>query len=291
MRPAAFELVRPRDVQEAIASLRQGGGGARWMAGGQALMRELRFRTIAPQRVVDLSCLPGLSYVREAGGVLEIGALTPLGVVADHPLVVRNCQAAAEAASRVGDVQIRNRGTIAGNLCGGWSAAGWSVDVGVALAASGGEVVVHGADGEKRIGAAEFLARRHNPEFHGEVILALRFGLAQGSAYVRLSRRYADASIGSCAAFVTRDAGHTALGLAFGRVHSHVVRAAEVEQLVRREGAESPQLSAALARFAGQLDAPDTPHAGPGYRRSVIPAIGRRAIQAALRRAISGVPS
>ncbi len=280
MRPTTFDLLRPRDVTEALDCLRGAGPDAWLVAGGQALLKQMRARLVAPRRLIDISALRELAYVRSDGDAIEIGAITPLAVIAADPLIQRRCQGLAEAALRVGDPQIRSRATVAGNIC-----TGGSSDVGVALAAAGGEVVVRSVAGERRVPAAEFLAAGERPGNAGELIVALRFGTAAGSAYEKLSRRTADPALASAAAFVSGRPGRMALGLALGGVHAHVVRAAAVEDLAAGGGADAPGLTAALTAFAERLAPPDTPHAGAAYRRRVLPIVALRAIRSAFARA------
>ncbi|MDE5445797.1 hypothetical protein GWG65_31210 [Bradyrhizobium sp. CSA207] len=278
MRPAEFDFVRAANVAEALGYLQYGSP----IAGGQSLLRDMRQRQLSPRRLVDISHIDELDYINMDGDVLVVGATTKLAAIAASPLVKDKCDALHQAAGFIGDVQIRNRGTAAGNICGTWSPAGWSVDIGVVLAASKGEVVVRSVSGERRIDGAEFVAAEKSPIEVSELITELRFGAADKSAYVRLSRRTADASIGSAAAFVTRKSGRLELGLALGQVHRRIVRATAVEAAVASHGIDDLATDLALAELARTVSPPDTAHANSEYRRSILPVIAKRAIRAAL---------
>jgi carbon-monoxide dehydrogenase medium subunit len=281
MRPAELQYTRALSVDDLGQLLTRGDGGTP-MAGGQGLMRDLRGRRLSVGRLIDISRLTELAYLREDGDVLEIGAVTTLATVAADPLVQRRCPALATAASRVADVQIRNRGTVGGNVCGSWVPSEWSNDIGVVLAASGGEVVVQSSTGQRTIAAGEFTGALANPLAPGEFIRALRFGLATGSAYVRLSRRWADSSIGSAAAFVDETGGRLRVGLAVGRIHHRTAPLDAVARAVEADGLDSASVTAALEEAAASFTVPDTVQADADYRRAVLPVVVRRAVREAM---------
>jgi carbon-monoxide dehydrogenase medium subunit len=281
MRPAELQYTRALSVED-LGQLLRRGDGATPMAGGQGLMRDLRGRTLSVGRLVDISRLTELAYVREDGDALEIGAVTTLATVAGDPLVTRRCPALATAASRVADVQIRSRGTVGGNICGSWVPSEWSNDVGVVLTASGGQVLVQSSNGQRTVAAAEFTGAFENPLAPGEFIRALRFGLATGSAYVRLSRRWADSSIGSAAAFVDEAGGRLRVGLAVGRIHHRTAALDAVARAVEADGLDSASVTAALQDAAASFTVPDTVQADADYRRSVLPVVVRRAVREAM---------
>jgi xanthine dehydrogenase YagS FAD-binding subunit len=112
----SFDYIRPKSVQAAITQLASGGAQAH--AGGTDLMGCLRERIFPIGKVVSLSGLSELRGVREtADGGLRIGALTTLSAIAEHPAVIKRLGALAQAAAEVGSPQLRNQGTIGGNIC------------------------------------------------------------------------------------------------------------------------------------------------------------------------------
>ncbi len=268
MRPAEFELLRPRGRAELDAILARPDADTYWLAGGQALLKDMRQRLLAPKRLVDISGLAELDYIRAQGDVLEIGAVTRLATLATDATVRRHCPALAAAAAAVGDVQIRNRATVGGNLCTGGGA-----DVAVALLAAGAEIVVAGAGQQHRRQLADFLAGETAGN-RGELIVAIRVPAAPARGFVKFSRRAADPGIVSAAATLGARPG-----LAFGGVHGHVV-APPADALPALEPG-SAALRTALEAFAGELDPPDTPHASAAYRRRILAVIADRAVRAA----------
>ncbi len=113
----SFEHVSATSVEHALSVLDRYGEKARLMAGGQDLLFRIKKYIVLPECVVDLKTIPGLSYIRTEGGFLKIGALTTLSAIASSPQLQRDCAVLAQAASVVASPQIRNLGTIGGNLC------------------------------------------------------------------------------------------------------------------------------------------------------------------------------
>lgn len=284
MRPAQVSYVRALDLEDAGRLLQSRGSNSRVIGGGQALLRDMRAREVQVGALVDISRLESLDYIRYENGVLEIGAVTTLAQVASNETVRMVMPALAEGARRVGDVQIRSWGTMGGNICGPWSPAGWSADIGTVLAASGGEVVVRRADGRQTtVDAVEFMSSEDFPLGACEIITALRLGVAQGSSYYRLSRRWADASIGAAAAFVdVYESKHPRVRLAVGRVHRRLVRLWEVESAIAVHGVVAVEVDEALAAAVGTFSAVDNVHADANYRISVFPVIVKRAVRQAI---------
>jgi xanthine dehydrogenase YagS FAD-binding subunit len=113
----AFELLHPTSVEEATSQLAVGLKTARPIAGGQDLLGTMKDYLLTPSRVVDLKKIPGLSGISHDGKGLHIGALTTITEVEEHPVIQKEFPAIAEAARSVATIQIRNVGTVGGNLC------------------------------------------------------------------------------------------------------------------------------------------------------------------------------
>ncbi len=151
MIPASFDYVEAASADAAIAALGEHGDEAKLMAGGHSLIPLMRFRLATPSVVVDISRLSDLSYVRDAGDHLAIGALTRHRDVETSDLVRSQAGLLAHVAGQVGDPQVRHRGTIGGSLAHGDPAS----DLPAALLALGGSVVARGPGGERVIPASE----------------------------------------------------------------------------------------------------------------------------------------
>jgi len=191
---ASFELRRATSVEEAVRLLGEAGGDAKLLAGGQSLIPLMKLRLAAPAVLVDLGRVEGLSYVREDGGHIAIGALTRHADVAASDAVPR---ALAEAASEVGDQQVRNRGTIGGSV----AHADPNADLPAVLLALGGELVMVGPGGERTVPAREFFQGYLTTALAAdEVLTEVRIPSAEKSAYVKFNRRAQDWALVGCAA-------------------------------------------------------------------------------------------
>ncbi|MDP9365997.1 MAG: xanthine dehydrogenase family protein subunit M, partial [Chloroflexota bacterium] len=151
MNPAAFDYHRAASVQDAVALLQQH-PDAKLLAGGHSLLPVLKLRLAEPPALVDIGRIPELRGVREEGAGLTIGALTTHHQLATDPLVRERAPLLAETAARVGDRQVRNRGTFGGTLAHADAAA----DYPAAVLALEAEIVARGPGGERTIPAADF---------------------------------------------------------------------------------------------------------------------------------------
>ena len=276
MRPIEFRIERPVTLTAALAALAIVGDPACVLAGGQSLLKQLRDRVIAPPRIVDISGLADLAYIKRPAAGLEIGALTTLAMIASDPLVAAHCPALATAARRVGDVQIRGRATVGGNLLSGWSG-----DLGVVLAAVRATVELASQRGLRTLAIDELLSG--SVEIHGdELIRALVIPDTLASAFDKLSRRAADPVLVSVAIAVWRTHEQLEIGCAAGGVHQHPVRLVAVEQAIANHGLKRTTFDAALIADLKPLQAPDTPHAGSAYRLRVLPVMVMRVLTLAL---------
>jgi carbon-monoxide dehydrogenase medium subunit len=150
MYPANFDYLRPSTVDEAVAMLEQHGDAAKLLAGGHSLIPAMKLRLARPQVVIDIGRIGTLSDIRDAGGHVVIGAMTTHHEIATSKLLRDRCPLLPETASRIGDMQVRNRGTIGGSLAHADPAA----DYPAAILALEAEIVVVGPRGQRVIPAA-----------------------------------------------------------------------------------------------------------------------------------------
>ncbi len=152
MLPAPFDYVRAGSAEEAIALVGEHGEDAKFLAGGHSLLPLMKLRLAQPAVLVDIGRISDLSYVREDGDHLAIGALTRHHDVEHSDLVLRHAPLLARATSHVGDPQVRHRGTIGGSIAHADAAA----DLPATTLALGAVYVVQGPSGRREIPAAEF---------------------------------------------------------------------------------------------------------------------------------------
>jgi aerobic carbon-monoxide dehydrogenase medium subunit len=153
MIPATFDYLRPSSIDEAVSALAEHGDEAKLLAGGHSLLPLMKLRLAAPEVVIDLGRVDGLRGVSEVGdGRLAIGAMTEHYKVMEDPLIREHCGVLADVTAKVGDAQVRHRGTIGGALAHGDSAG----DLPAVLLALGGSVMAQGPGGTREIEAADF---------------------------------------------------------------------------------------------------------------------------------------
>src|SRR5262249_34989649 len=150
-KPARFEYQAPATVDEAVALLARYGGDAKVLAGGQSLMPLMNFRLTRPAALIDLNGIPGLSYIREQNGTIQLGARTRQRAIEFSAVIMQRLPLLAEATALVGHLPIRTRGTIGGSL----AHADPSAEYPTVLSALEGTVVVKGPRGERTLPAEQ----------------------------------------------------------------------------------------------------------------------------------------
>ena len=116
MIPAPFEYAAPKTLEEALRLVERHGDEAKILAGGHSLLPLMKLRLAQPRYVIDIGRLRGMSYIREENGHIAIGALTTHAEIESSDLLRAKCPLLAETAAAIGDVQVRNRGTLGGSL-------------------------------------------------------------------------------------------------------------------------------------------------------------------------------
>ena len=206
MIPAAFDYVRAGSAEEAIALLGQHGDDAKLLAGGHSLLPLMKLRLAAPAVLIDVGRLRDLSYVRDAGDHIAVGALTRHHDVETSDVLKASVPLLAHAAGQVGDPQVRHRGTIGGSVAHGDPAS----DLPAVLLAADATLVARGSGEERTIAANDFfvgfLETALAPD---ELLTEIRFPKTTGGwSFQKFNRRAQDWAIVGVAA----SAGPTALG-------------------------------------------------------------------------------
>ncbi len=287
MYPASFEYLRPSGVAEALALLRQHGDDAKILAGGQSLVPMMKLRVARPKYLIDIHRIGDLNYIREEAGTLRIGAMTRHIEIEESALIKDKLLTLAEAASEIGDVQVRNRGTIGGGLveadpCG---------DYGPVVLALNGQLKCVSPRDERVIPAADFFTFAYSTvlaidEILTEVILPLPDKSSAG-VYLKLERVAGDFAIASAAVQLSLDKNGacSAIGVGVTGAHSTPTKGVAVEALLRGK-----KITPELIEQAGRLiqlgaDPIEDMRGSAAYKTKALGAILRRAIAEALRRA------
>ena len=282
MIPAAFGYDRPSSLDEAIGLLARD-GDAKILAGGQSLLPLLKLRLAAADRLIDIGRIRELRGIRElADGGLAIGALTTYRDVLDAPAAMRY-RCLAEAVPDIGDVQVRNRGTVGGSIAHADPAS----DLPAVVLALGATVVARSSKGERTIPADEFFQGPFQTALRDDEILTeIRLPGASdkvGSAYRSLTQLASGYSIVGVAVVVARSGGSISMAqIGVTGVGDVAYRATAVEQALSGTDGSADAIEAAAAHAAeGQTVASDI-HADGEYRARMAQVFVRRAIEGAL---------
>jgi carbon-monoxide dehydrogenase medium subunit len=269
--PAAFDYVRAASAEEALAALAEHGDEAKLLAGGMSLLPLMKLRLATPTVVVDIGRVGDLSYVRDAGDHLAVGALTRHRDLETSDLLTQQCNALRVVASEVGDNQVRHRGTIGGSVAHGDPAS----DLPALLLALDATFVVRGPNGDRVIAAGEFsrgfLETALEPD---ELLTEIRVPKLPGArfSYQKFQRRAQDWAI--VGAMAVRNGGTR---VALVNMGGTPLRAAGVEEAL--SGGAS--IEDAAVRAAEGTDAPSDINASPEYREHLARVLVRRALDAA----------
>jgi aerobic carbon-monoxide dehydrogenase medium subunit len=272
MIPAKFDYVRVDSAEAAIAALVEHGDEAKILAGGHSLVPLLKLRLASPGVLIDVGRVKDLSYIRDAGDHIAIGALTRHREVETSSVLAEHVPLLGKVAHFVGDNQVRHRGTIGGSIAHGDPAS----DLPTAAVALGATLVARGPKGERTISAADF--------FHGflttalaedELLTEIRVPKTTGAGanYQKFNRRAQDWAIVGVAAF--NQGGN--VGVALTNMGSTPVRASAVEAALK-SGATAAQ---AAEHAADGTEPPADLNASVEYRKHLARVLTRRALEAA----------
>lgn len=276
MIPAPFEYERVEFVDHAIQLLSDD-PEAKLLAGGHSLLPLMRLRLARPSKLVDISRIPDLAYVREDGDRIAIGALSRHHDVATSGLLQAECPIVAYAASLIGDPQVRHMGTIGGAVAHADPAG----DMGTVLLALGAELVVRGPNGAVRtVPASAFFRGLFEPDLaHDEVLTEVRVPRtgSRGWSYLKFHRRAIDWAIVGVAALAPDGEG---AAVALTNMADRPIRAAGVEEALA--GGADP--ARAAERASEGTSPPSDAFASAEYRQEVAKVLVRRALEEAMSR-------
>jgi carbon-monoxide dehydrogenase medium subunit len=282
MIPAAFDYQAPASVEAALGLL--GGDGdteIKVLAGGQSLLPVLKMRLAAPDLVVDLAKIPGLTGIRDDGEQIVIGAMTTHHEVANDPLLAEHALLLQEAAKTVADPQIRHRGTLGGALVHADPAG----DLLAPVLALDAELVITGAAGVRTVPAAEFFTGMFTTAVgDDEILTEIRIPkhTGWGARYEKFTRVAQQWSVVSVAAGVRMDGDTIAEAVvALTNMGATPIRAGSVEQALVGCAATAGAVGAAVGSVADGTAPPTDLNGDADYRRQLAVVLARRAVLAA----------
>jgi carbon-monoxide dehydrogenase medium subunit len=291
VKPAPFDYVAPRTLDEAIVALASGGPDAKVLAGGQSLIPLMNFRLAKPSRLVDLNRVAELAYVTPRADGLAIGAMTRQVTIERYPDLARTQPLLHEAIRWVGHPAIRSRGTIGGSLAHADPAAELPA-VAVCLDA---QMRVAGPKGQRNISAENF--------FHGYLTTALehdeileemwlpRLLPKTGQAWLEFARRHGDFALVGVAASISVDGECVSdARVVLTGVGGKPVRVREAETLLIG-GTLAERVGAAADEVRTVIEPDDDIHATREYRSHLAGVLAQQAMRLATQRALQGAPA
>jgi len=276
--PVAFDYEVAESVEHALDIL-GGDLDAKALAGGHSLVPALKLRIARPSKLVDIGRLSDLAYVRDAGTLVAIGALTRHADVHRDVLLQEHCPIVSTAAGKIGDPQVRHRGTIGGSLAHGDPAS----DLPAVMLALDAEFVIAGAGGERTVRAADFFTGVFQTAVGpGELLTEIRvpkLADSTGWSYLKVNRRAQDWATVGVAALVHRDNGAvTGASVALTNMGGTPLRARAVEDAVA-SGASAADAAGHAAE--GTEPSSDTA-ASAGFREHLARVLTQRALDQAM---------
>jgi carbon-monoxide dehydrogenase medium subunit len=285
MYPRSFHYHRAGSLKEAVTMLGQLGEGAKLLAGGQSLIPLLKLRFANPEHLVDLNFIVGTSFIKENSRTLHFGPMTRHAEI-EHSELVRKIPVLHDCAAGIADVQIRNRGTIGGSLAeadpsGDWANALITLDT-----------TVHclGSKGARAVALKDFILDAYTTALaHDELVTEVEVKIppkGSGGAYIAFKRAAPVYPTASTAVQLTiegdvcKDAA-----IALGCVGLTAIRAGEAEAALRGKRPDDKTITSAAEAARAAADPHPDMRGSADYKRELVAALVKRAIQIALRRA------
>lgn len=286
MIPGSFEYHRPASVDEALSLLATHGEEGRLIAGGHSLVPMMKLRLAAPEHLIDLRDLADLRGVREAGGVIEIGAMTSQHEIVESELLQGLCPILRETAVLIADPQVRYCGTLGGNVANGDPGN----DMPAVMQCLGASYLVRNASGEREIPARDFYEGAYFTALgEDELLTTVRIPqppAGHGFAYEKLKRKVGDYATAAAAVVLTLDGGSCGqAAVALTNVGQTPIFVEAAGQALVGTGLDDAAITEA-ARLASEAADPVADLRGPPeFKRHTAGVMARRAIARARDRA------
>src|SRR5919198_1658594 len=290
MFPSSFGYFAPRSLRETFELMARHGEDAKILAGGHSLLPAMKLRLASPRYLIDIGQLPDMRGIKIDGATLVIGALTVHADILSSQIVRQRVPGLSDAASVIGDVQVRNRGTIGGSVAHADPAA----DFPVMLAALNASVVLQSLSGSRSVPADEFFIDFFTTAMaQNELVTEIRVPLPSdgtGTAYAKLAHPASGYVVVSAGAFVVRQRSGSCVSsrIAIGGLGSGPTRAIATETELQGKPLNPQLIAAAAAKAAEEADIDDDPYASADYKRHMATVLARRAIESAVERSQKG---
>jgi len=282
MIPENFEYTAASTLDQALGLI---AGGAKPLAGGMSLIPMMKLRLASPGSLVDIGRLRELNYIREQDGAIHVGAATTHYDVESSPLLRGKCPLLSETASHIGDVQVRNMGTIGGSIAHADPAA----DYPAALQALEAKIVVRNSKSQRSVSSADFFLDTFSTALEpGEIVVEVIVPLESesvGVSYQKMLQPASGFAIVGIAARLARSGGKISMArIGVTGLSNRSSRALAVEKALEGKSGSATEIQNAAALIAEGAEANSDLHASAEYRRHCAVVYATRAITAALAR-------
>ena len=283
MIPAQFDYQAPATLEEALSLLSSDLDGAKILAGGHSLIPAMKLRLAQPQLLIDIARIKSLAYIREEGEQIFIGATTTHYQLESSELLQRVCPLLSDCARSIGDVQVRNKGTIGGSLAHSDPAGDWPA----AVLALGAELVLVGRNGERTEKAEDFFVDLLTTSLMpGEILREIRIPKPTGhfgQAYRKVPHPASGFAVVGIAVHLTLDDSGicNSIGIGVTGVGVKAYRAQAVEAALVGTNLDDQTIAAAVTHVCDDIDPNADLYASADYRCHLAQVHARRAIQAA----------
>jgi carbon-monoxide dehydrogenase medium subunit len=280
MIPQAFEYSAPSTLQEALNLLKD--GERKILAGGMSLIPLMKLRLAQPEHVVDLGRVPGLNQITESGGMVHIGAMATHHEIEASPVVRARCPLLGEAAGHIGDIQVRNMGTIGGSIAHADPAA----DYPAALLALEARIRIVSAHSDRTVEAADFFQDAFTTAVEpGEIVLELQVPVeetSEGYRYEKVAHPASGFAVVGVAVRVKKSGGKVSMArIGVTGMSPRAFRDRGAEQLLESGG----DIARATAVIGEGQEANADLYASAEYRRHLVRIHAARALAVAITRA------
>ena len=283
MIPAPFDYQTPATLEEAVSLLAADPDGAKVLAGGHSLIPAMKLRLAQPQTLVDIARIKSLSYIREEGNQILIGATTTHYQLESSELLQRICPLLPACAKSIGDVQVRNKGTIGGSIAHSDPAGDWPA----AVLALNADLVLVGPNGERTVKAGDFFVNLLTTDLQpGEILREIRIAKPSGrfgQAYQKVPHPASGFAVVGIAVHLelNDDGSCRAAQIGVTGVAIKAYRASAVEAMLASTNLDEQTIASAAAHVCAGVDPNSDLYASGEYRCHLARVHARRAIQAA----------
>ncbi len=278
-----FDYATPKSLKDALGMLT--GDNVKVLAGGMSLIPLMKLRLATPGQLVDIGRIPDLNYIREEKGTLRIGATTTHYQIESSAAVRAQCPLLADAASHIGDIQVRNMGTIGGSI----AHADPSADYPASLVALEARVALVSAKGQREISIADFFVDTFTTALEpGEIIREVIVPVdeqAIGTSYQKMVQPASGFAIVGVAARLRKSGGKVSMArVGVTGLSGKPYRATNVERALEGTAGSATDVQKAAAVVAEGVDANSDLHASADYRKHLARVYAMRALTVALSR-------